>query len=82
MAEHHEYYHDCHHALSALHLQVHAAMQQVHNHLEHDEHNYEDEAGHIGLMESLHAVHHHLKEAHRELEKHTEPHEHEYHEAH
>jgi hypothetical protein len=71
-----------HHPLSALHMQLHAAMQQAHNHLEHYDHLTEGESGHIALMESLHAVHHHLKEAHRELEKYSKPHEHEHHESH
>lgn len=73
--------HERHHALSALHMQVHAAMQQAHDHLEHYEHDFE-EAGRIGLMESLHTVHHHLKEAHYRLEKFSEHHEHEHHESH
>jgi hypothetical protein len=34
------------------------------------------------LMESLHVVHHHLKQAHLELERYSEQHEHEHHEAH
>lgn len=69
------------HHLHALHLQVHAAMQQAHEHLEHHEQEFA-EAGSIDLTESLHAVHHHLKQAHLELEKHSEPHEHAHHEAH
>jgi hypothetical protein len=75
MAEHH-------HALSALHMQVHTAMQQTHDHLEHYGQILGGEAGYATLRQSLHDVHHHLKEAHNELEKYSELHEHENHEAH
>ncbi len=73
---------DQRHHLHPLHLQVHAAMQEVHDHLEHRPRSLESESGHVALMESLHAVHHHLKEAHDELSKYSEDHEHEHHEAH